>query len=294
VNLPRLGLGTAPLGGLFAPVAEADAIAVVERALAAGIRLVDTAPLYGYGVAEERVGRVLAREPRESFLLSTKVGRLIRPGTPDQEFLNAPPGRAAVFDFGYDGALRSLEESLERLGLDRVDIVLVHDPDDHVDGALAGAVRAVVDLRDQGVVGAVGVGVNRPLSRFVREADLDCVLLAGRHTLLDRSAVDEFLPLCLERGVSVIAGGVFNSGVLAEGATFDYAPAGRDVLERVEALRAVCERHGVPLKAAALQFPLRHPAVTTVLTGVRSVAELEENVRLFALDLPADLWAELE
>jgi D-threo-aldose 1-dehydrogenase len=277
-----LGLGCAPLGGLYSPVSEDDARATIDRAWELGLRAFDTAPLYGSGLSEQRVGAALRERPRHQFILSTKVGRLLRAGEP-------------VFDFSYDGALRSLEESLERLGLDRVDVVLIHDPDDHADDALAGAYPALERLRAEGVVGAIGVGMNQweiP-ARFVRETDIDCVLLAGRYTLLDRSGERELLPLCAERNVDVIAAGVFNSGVLAGGGHYDDAPAPPEVLERARRLAETCARHGVPLEAAAVQFPLRHPAVTRVLVGCRSAAEVEEDVRLARLELPAELWSDL-
>jgi D-threo-aldose 1-dehydrogenase len=206
----------------------------------------------------------------------------------------APPFEA-YFDFSYDAALRSLDESLGRLGLDRVDIALIHDPDDHYDEALAGAYRALARLRDEGVVRAIGVGMNQTglLCRFAREADPDCFLVAGRYTLLDRSAADELLPLCEERRIAVIAGGVFNSGVLADGDTYDYSPAPPAVLERATELRAICARRDVPLTAAAVQFPSRHPAVACVLVGCRSAQEVEADARLFDLELPESLWQEL-
>jgi D-threo-aldose 1-dehydrogenase len=191
--------------------------------------------------------------------------------------------------------VRSLTESLERLGLERIEIALVHDPDDHYEQARDEALPALARLVEEGVVGAVGVGMNQAemLCRFAREADVDCFLLAGRYTVLDRSGADELLPLCDERGIAVIAGGVFNSGVLAGGTTFDYAPAPPDVLERVEQLRATCARWDLPLEAAAVQFPLRHPAVASVLVGCRTPAEVDEDVRLSGLSLPDGLWAEL-
>jgi D-threo-aldose 1-dehydrogenase len=292
IELSPLGLGTAPLGGLFEAVADETAHAVVTRAWELGIRYFDTAPLYGSGLAEQRLGSVLRERPRDEFVISTKVGRLLRPGS--SEFRGAPP-LEAYFDFSHDAALRSLEESLERLGLDRVDIALIHDPDDHYDEALAGAYRALVRLRDEGVVRAVGVGMNQTelLCRFAREADPDCFLVAGRYTVLDRSAADELLPLCEEGGISVIAGGVFNSGVLAGGDTFNYEAAPPDVLSRVESLRETCARFDVPLQAAAVQFPSRHPAVVSVLVGCRTAQEIEDDVRLSRLELPPELWDEL-
>jgi D-threo-aldose 1-dehydrogenase len=293
--LSRLGLGTAPVGGLYEAVSEEEAHAVVDRAWALGVRYFDTAPLYGSGLAEHRLGAALRSHPREEFVLSTKVGRLLRPGAPPGIFEGAS-ALAPFFDFSYDGALRSLDESLERLGLDRIDIALIHDPDEHFADALGGAYLALERLRSEGVVTAIGVGMNQSalLARFARESDVDCFLLAGRYTLLDRGALGELLPLCEERAIAVIAGGVFNSGILAEGDTFDYAPAPASVRERVAELRDICARWHVPLAAAALQFPLRHPTVASVLVGCRSADEVEEDARLFALELPDGLWAELE
>jgi D-threo-aldose 1-dehydrogenase len=292
IELGRLALGTAPLGGLYEAVRDEEAAAVVERAWELGIRYFDTAPLYGSGLAERRLGDGLRGRPRDEFVVSTKVGRLLRPG--ESGWHGAPP-LTAYFDLSYDAVLRSLEGSLERLGLGRVDIALIHDPDDHYDEALAGAFPALARLRDEGVVRAIGVGMNQTglLCRFAREADPDCFLVAGRYTALDRDAAGELLPLCLERGIAVIAAGVFNSGVLAGGDTFNYERASPEVLAGVERLREMCARHGVPLPAAALQFPLRHPAVTCVLVGCRSAEELEEDAALFERELPPALWDDL-
>jgi D-threo-aldose 1-dehydrogenase len=291
-ELGRLGLGTAPLGGLYESVDEQTAHGVVDRAWELGVRMFDTAPHYGSGLAERRLGTALRDRPRDEVIVSTKVGRLLRPGT---SAWHGAPALESYFDFSYDAALRSLEESLERLGLDRVDVALVHDPDDHFDEALAGAYRALARLRDEGVVRAIGVGMNqsRLLCRFAREADSDCFLLAGRYTLLDRSGADELLPLCVERGIAVIAGGVFNSGVLAGGDTYDYESASSDVLQRVEGLHAACAGWGAPLPAAALQFPLRHPAIATIVVGCRTPDEVAEDVRLLEQELPPALWQEL-
>ena len=311
LSLPRLGLGTAPLGGLFASVSDSEAHATVETGWDLGLRFFDTAPLYGYGSAERRLGAVLAGKPRDAFTLATKVGRLLRKVTDGdgsdvdgtqmhkgQPFYRDTDEAVPVFDFSYDGALRSLEESLERLGVDRVDVVHVHGPDDHLDEAINGACRALVELREEGVIGAVGAGIDHcaPAVRLVDEVDLDCVLIAGRMTLLDHEALSALLPRALERQVAVIAAGVFNSGVLAAptlGATFDYVPCSPEVLARARKLADVCARHGVPLKAAALQFPYRHPAVAAVVVGARSPAEITENVELAGLELPAALWEEL-
>jgi D-threo-aldose 1-dehydrogenase len=295
LTVTQLGLGCAPIGGLFQPVSDSDARAVVDRAWNQGLRLFDTAPLYGSGLSERRLGDALRDRPRDEFVLSTKVGRLLRAGgNPDPVYEGAPP-LEPVFDFSFDGVLRSLDESLGRLGLDRVDVVHIHDPDDHFDDALAGAYPALERLRGEGVVRAIGVGMNQSemLARFAREADIDCVLLAGRYTLLDTSALDDLLPVCLERGVAVIAGGVFNSGVLAGNGHYNYAPAEPAVLARVARLAEICARWEVPLSAAAIQFPLGHPAVACVLVGCRTSAEVDEDVALLGRELPAGLWEEL-
>jgi D-threo-aldose 1-dehydrogenase len=300
VGVTRIGLGGAPIGGLFSAVDEDAALATIDTAYARGLRLFDTAPLYGHGLSEQRLGRVLASRPRDDFVLATKVGRLLRPDvTPDHDTLfRGTPPVGPVFDFSYDGALRSIDESLERLGLDRVDIVHVHDPDDHYDEALRGAFPALARLRDEGAISAVGAGMNQVemLERFAREADFDCFLVAGRYTLLDQSALTTLLPLCVERGIGVIIGGVYNSGILAgpsAGSTFDYHPAPPNWLERALALEAACNGHDVPLKAAALQFPLAHPAVSSMLLGARSSEELDESVELLSVEIPGDLWADL-
>ena len=284
VRVTRFALGTAPLGGLYEPVGEADARATVDEAWRLGVRTFDTAPHYGAGVAERRLGAALRERPRSELVLSTKVGRLlVEPGTPAPSMFAEDSGLERRFDFSADGVRRSLEDSLERLGLDRADIVLVHDPDDHLDEAIASALPALAALRDEGVIGAIGAGMNSvaPLDRIVREADVDCILLAGRHTLLDHSASAELLPLCVERGVSVIAAGVLNSGILGDprdGATFDYEPASAARLEQARRVAAVCERHGVSLPVAATAFPLRHPAVACVLVGARSPHEVAADV----------------
>ena len=302
LRVSRLGLGTAPLGNLFTEVPESDADATVDTALAAGITFLDTAPHYGLGVAERRLGRRLARLPRERFVLSTKVGRLVRPleagETADPEGFVATPAAKRVWDFSRDGVRRSLDESLDRLGLDRVDVALVHDPDAHEQEASEQAFPALAELRDQGVVRAIGAGMNQAemLTRFVRELDLDLVLMAGRYSLLDQRALAELLPACAERGVAVVIGGVFNSGLLADpgpGATFDYAPAPPELVERAGRLQAVCARHGVPLRAAALAFPFGHPAVANVLVGARTAAEVQDAVAMLGRPVPTDLWTEL-
>jgi D-threo-aldose 1-dehydrogenase len=298
---PRIGLGTAPIGGLFEAVDDDAALATVERAWEAGIRFFDTAPLYGLGLSERRLGRVLGTRPRDDFVLATKVGRLLRadaPAEPGQPFWKGVPPVNPVFDFSFDGVLRSVDESLERLGLDRIDVLHIHDPDEHYEAALTQAYPALDRLRSDGVIGAIGAGMNQAemLVRFARDADFDCFLVAGRYTLLDQTALSELLPLCCEREIAVIVGGVYNSGILvdpAPGATFDYRPAPPSWLERAQRLRAICDRHAVPLMAAAIQFPLAHPAVASLLVGPRSTTELDESLDLLALPIPAELWAEL-
>jgi len=290
LRVSALALGTAPLGNLYAPVAEEDAAATVGSALEAGLTYVDTAPHYGLGLAERRLGRLLAGVPRDRFVVSTKVGRLVRPLAPGETadpegFADSPPARR-VWDLSGDGVRRSLEESLERLGLDRVDILLLHDPDDHEREAYEQALPALIGLRDQGVVTAIGAGMNQAemLTRFVRDLDIDVVLVAGRYSLLDQRALAELLPTCAARGTAVVVGGVFNSGLLADprpGATFDYAPAPPELVDRAVRLAEVCARHGTSLRAAALAFPFGHPAVTSVLVGARSAAEVEDAVTSF-------------
>ena len=279
--LGPLGLGTAPLAG-GEPGAEGRAQEAVEAAWAAGIRYFDTAPLYGAGSAERRLGSALVGVEPASYRISTKAGRRV-------------VGDRVEYDFSADGIARSVEESLERLGLDRVDIVHLHDPDNHVRQALDEAYPVLDDLRSQGVIGAIGIGMNSPEipARFVRETDLDVVLIAGRYTLLDRSAADDLFTAAADRGVAVIAGGVFNSGILAGGTTYDYRPASPEIVSRVEQLTKVCASYDVPLKAAAMRFPTTHPAVTTVLIGCATATEVRENVELWRHPLPADLWTAL-
>jgi D-threo-aldose 1-dehydrogenase len=288
LEVPAVGLGTAPLAGLYAPIPEERARETVEYCLANGVTFFDTAPFYGAGESERRLGAALAGVPRDAYVLATKVGRLIS------------PDGSVTFDFSRDGVLRSLEASLERLRLDRVDILHIHDPDDYPDQALTEAFPALADLRSRGVIGAVGAGMNQAemLARFAREADFDCFLLAGRYTLLEQGALDELFPLCREKGIGIILGGVLNSGILATGAVpgakYEYADAPAEVLDRVARVEAVCARHGVPLRVAALRFPTAHPAVTALLTGAESPRQVEDNLAALRTPIPADLWTELE
>ncbi|TQS08407.1 aldo/keto reductase, partial [Microbispora hainanensis] len=265
----------------------------------AGIRYFDTAPHYGSGLAEQRLGRFLRGLPAQDAaqaVVSTKIGRVLVPGRGEEEGFPGRTGFVRVRDYSRDGVLRSLDDSLKRTGLDHFDLVFIHDPDDYWEQAAGQAYPALAELRDQGVIGAIGAGMNqaRMLTRFVRETDLDAVLVAGRYTLLDRSAAEELLPECERRGVAVIAGGVFNSGILAGGTTYDYDAAPPTVLERARELGRVCASHGVPLPAAALRFPHRHPAVTTVLIGARSAEEIAEDLTLAAADIPDTLWEDLD
>jgi D-threo-aldose 1-dehydrogenase len=296
----RLALGTAPLGGWPEATDPQVALDVINAAWAAGFRFFDTAPLYGHGLSEGWLGEALATRSRDEFSIATKVGRLLRPTPADQPviFHGTPPVNP-IFDFSHDGVLRSMAESLERLQLDRVDVAHIHDPDDHLEEAVSGAHKAVLELRDSGVIRAVGAGANsaETLTTLARAGEFDCFLLAGRYTLLEQGALDNLLPVCAERGISIVAGGVFNSGVLVDpkpGAHYDYAKAEAPIVERARRIGAVCERHGVPVKAAALQFPLGHPAVACVLTGVRSTAELAENAAAFEFPIPPDLWLDLK
>jgi D-threo-aldose 1-dehydrogenase len=298
VSVTRLGLGTAPLGGLYAPVAHEDALRTIDAAWQAGVRFFDTAPLYGHGLAEVRLGEALATRPRDSYVLATKVGRLLRPVTnasvESAHYKGTPPVEPR-FDFSYDGVMRSVEESLARLNRDRVDILHLHDPDDHYGAALGGAYRALSKLREEGVIGAIGAGMNqwRMLQRFAEDAEFDCFLLAGRFTLLDRSAEASLLPLCEKKSISIIAGGVYNSGVLADprdGAKFNYDDASAALVASAQRLDVICKAHDVPLKAAAIQFPFTHPAVTAVLTGARSEQEFRENLAMFATPIAPSLW----
>lgn len=298
VAVTALSFGSAAIGGLYAPTPEPAE--TVRHALERGLRYIDTAPHYGGGVAETVLGEALRDVPRGSFTISTKVGRLLRPRRPGEEpddsGFPAEPEVKRVWDFGADGIRRSLESSLRRLGLDRVDIVYLHDPDDHEEQVYAEAYPALAALREEGVIGAVGVGMNHAamLTRFVRRLDLDVVLCAGRYTLLDQTALTTgLLTACAERETSVVIGGVYNSGLLAGGTTYDYKAAPAELLDRVGRFEDVCVRHGVPLRAAALRFPFGHPAVVSVLTGCRTVDEVDDNAVVFERDIAAELWQDL-
>ncbi|MEV0221755.1 aldo/keto reductase [Streptomyces sp. NPDC050704] len=300
LRVSRLGLGLASLGGLFAPVSEEAAAAVLDRAWHLGVRLYDTAPVYGYGRSETRTGAALTRRPRDAYVLCTKVGRLIEPGGPDTQpiWADPPAGVGPRLDYSYAGVLRCVEESLERLGLDRIDVLHIHDPDEDFATAVGEAYRALADLREQGTVRAVSIGVNHApvAARFLREAappGPDCVMLAGRYNLLDQTGLDELLPLCAERATAVMVAGVYQSGLLADpspDAPHGYATVPAQLADRVRALRKVCRAFDVPPLAAAVQFPFGHPAVTSVVVGARAPGEVAETVKFFNHPVPPDFW----
>ena len=293
-----LVFGGAPIGGLYAPVSDEAAAATLQAAWDAGIRAFDTAPHYGVGLSERRIGAFLAGRPRGEFVVSTKIGRRLVPATGPvdgaDEFYGTP-ALSRVRDYSADGVRRSLEDSLHRLRLDRVDIALIHDPEEHLAEALDSAYPALARLRADGSVGAIGVGVNSAslAEWFVARCDLDCVLVAGRYTLLDDSAARSLFPLCRSRGVAVLAGGVFNSGILAGGTRYDYAPAAPAVLARARRIAEVCAGHDVPVAAAALRYVLRHPAVTAAVVGARTPDEIRADASYLGWPIPDALWAEL-
>ena len=310
IQVTELSFGGAPLGAVGDRLTDADVQAIVQRAWQGGLRYFDTAPLYGHGLSEKRLGSVLRELPRDEFVLSTKVGRLLVPEAQGERFAGMRDAEplAIRYDYSYDAVRRSLASSLERLGLDRVDILLCHDIDVWThgdaqpgifDAARNGALPALRELREQGVVRAIGLGVNewQVCSRVLDEMDVDCFLLAGRFTLLEQEPLAEFLPQCLQRQVSVIIGGPYNSGILATDnprrATYDYKPAPEHLLRKAAAIRRLCQDHGIDPRAAALQYPLRHPAVAAVIPGVWAVREVEENLALFATEIPAALWSDL-
>ena len=314
LSVTCLGMGAAPLGDIYERLDEDQALGAVTAAHDAGLTLFDTSPFYGYGLSEHRVGHVLRRKSRDSFVLSTKVGRWLKAERPERIDRGRWRGGLdfqAVLDYSYDGAMRAVEQSMQRLGLGRLDILLIHDVDVWTHGsraacdaryaeAMEGAYKALDQLRARGDVAAIGVGVNEAgmCARFARAGDFDCMLLAGRYTLLEQGALDDFLPLCVEKDIGVIVGGAFNSGILATGAgpdaKFNYNPAPPEVLERVGRIERVCEAHQVPLVAAAIQFPLGHQKVASVVAGGVSAAEMTGNVAAMARPIPAALWDDLK
>jgi D-threo-aldose 1-dehydrogenase len=305
LELSALGFGGSSIGNLYVAIDDDVAASTVRAAWDAGVRYFDTAPHYGLGLSERRLGAALAGLPREEFVVSTKVGRLLIPNPSpkgwdlDNGFM-VPDEVTRVRDYSRDGVLRSLESSLDRLGLDRVDIVYVHDPEEHLDEAIAGAIPALAELRDSGVVGAIGAGMNfwEPLLRIVKESDVDVVMLAGRWTLLDRSG-EPLLAECLDRGVSVVAAAVFNSGLLArtwppDGAPFNYGPAPEEVLARARALARACGDLGTTLPEAAALFGLRHPAVACVVVGAGSADHITLAAQRVTAELPSATWQALD
>lgn len=307
VVLPRLGFGTGPLGNLYAPVVEELAAETLRRAWQRGLRYFDTAPLYGLGLAEQRLGSFLGEIDRAGCTISTKVGRLLVRGEPPEDrrvprwerdlWEATPTGIEPLEDYRADAVTRSLEASLERLNLDRVDMVQIHVPDRHVGEALDGAVPALTDLRNQGVIGAFGVGAGNleVLARFVREADLDCILLAGSWTIIDRSAATTLLPLCQSHRVPVVMGSVLVGGLLVDThPVADRFPGADERARRIERVRRVCLEWRIPVIAAALQFPFRHPAVASVLVGARTPAEVDQDVEAFRTRITDTFWEELE
>jgi D-threo-aldose 1-dehydrogenase len=315
IGFTQLGFGSAPLGNLYRAISNDEAQAILQAAWDSGVRYFDTAPLYGLGLSEQRIGQFLADKPRQDYVLSSKVGRLLRPCEATErtgigKWFEVPQVRE-VFDYSYDGVLRSFEESQQRLGQDRIDILYGHDlcifshgskavSDRYIAEFLSGGYRALLELRDQGVIKAFGAGVNEweVCQTLAEQGDFDLFLLAGRYTLLEQKALDSFLPLCTERGIGIVLGGPYNSGILASGpvagAYYNYDEAPTDILERVAQIEAICKTHGVSLKAAALNFPLLHPAVVTVIPGGQSVAQATENRTLLSTTIPPALWTDLK
>jgi D-threo-aldose 1-dehydrogenase len=314
LNFTELGFGAAPIGNLFKAISDDQAHAVLEAAWAGGVRYFDTAPLYGLGLSETRLNRLLRDKPRESYVLSSKVGRILKAVPPDQrdgigKWIDVP-SRQEIYDYGYDATMRSLEFSLERLGVDRIDILYVHDLDifNHgsaealqarLDAFMAGGYRALLALRDQGVIRAFGGGINewQPCQWLLERGDFDLFLLAGRYTLLEQEAQESFLPLCVDRGVGIVVGGPYNSGILATGpkpgAHWNYAPAPDWVMQKAARLQGVCARHGVRLVDAAFQFPLRHPAVVSVIPGGQGLEEMASNLKAAQTKITQALWDQL-
>lgn len=304
VTTSELGVGVAQFGNLNRETTDEESFATVDAAWDAGIRYFDTAPHYGLGLSERRLGDALRGRPRDEFVLSTKVGRLLVPnpegeGQLDSDFV-VPATTRRQWDLSRDGILRSVEESLTRLGLDRVDVLYLHDPDEHQSQALQEALPAMIELRDQGIVGAVGAGMNQSamLARFATQVDIDVVMVAGRYTLLEQGALDDLLPAALANDVSVVAAAIYNSGLLAsprvrEDAHYNYGGAPREIVQRARKLAEVCEEFGVTLPEAAVAFPLRHPAVVSVAVGVRTPRHVLDAVSRYEAEVPEELWGAL-
>ncbi|GAA2338811.1 aldo/keto reductase [Streptomyces cuspidosporus] len=303
VEVTELGFGGGPLGGLFAALDDGTAAGALAAAWERGVRYFDTSPHYGIGHSERRIGELLRTKPRDEFTLSTKVGRLLVPQDPAgrmDEAFQVPATHRRVWDFSRDGVRRSVEDSLTRMGVDRIDMLFLHDAEKHFEDALRTGYPALAELRSEGVVGAIGAGMYHTgmLTRLVREADVDAVMLSGYYTLLQHSALDDLLPACAERGVSVLAASIFNSGLLAtprpaEGAHFEYAPASRELLRRTHRIADVCEAHGVTLPQVAMAFPLRHPVVAGIVVGMRTAEEVRSNLDSFGVEIPDGVWSDL-
>jgi D-threo-aldose 1-dehydrogenase len=305
VALTEFGIGCAQYGNLSKPVSDEDTLLATQSAWDQGVRYFDAAPHYGLGLAEERLGKAIAGLPRDELVISTKVGRLLIP-TPERAHLMDDGGFAVPaayrreFDFSRDGVLRSFEASLKRLHVDFIDILYLHDPDGHWDSASTTGVETLIELRDQGVVKAVGAGMNQSemLTRFVKETDIDLVMLAGRFTLLEQGALDELLPAAIEKNVGIVNVGVYNSGLLSRNRPnstlhYDYAPASEVLIHRVNQIADICEKYGVTLPEAAIQYGQFHPAVVSTVIGVRSEEQVLENLRRFRKEIPHELWEEL-
>ena len=316
IEVTTLGLGGAPMGGFRAKISDAEAVELTNTAYDLGVRYFDTSPFYGYGRSELRMGAALREKPRDDYVLSTKIGRILHPLKPGEkppaDFReNGLPGFAPVFDYTYDGVMRSLEHSHFRLGISRIDIALVHDVDfwtikdraildQRFKTVMDSGFKALDELRKAGVIGAIGVGINESDTslRFIQAGDFDCMLLAGRYTLLEQGGLEAFLPECVKRNVSVILGGPYNSGILTGGVkadtTHDYAQAPAHLIEKARKIEAVCLRHGVELGAAAMQFPLFHPALCAVIPGALAASEVKQNVERLSVKIPTELWSELK
>ena len=305
VSLTELGMGVAQFGNLHRETTDEESTAAVAAAWARGIRYFDTAPHYGLGLSEKRLGAALAPFPRDEYVVSTKVGRVLVPSpetadTSDPSGFLVPANVRREWDFSRDGILRSLESSLLRTGLDRIDVVYLHDPDDHFEAASTTGVDALIELRDQGVISAIGAGMNQSamLAELVRRCDIDLVMVAGRFTLLDQDALDDLVPTAADRGISIIAAAIYNSGILSSdrvaiNALFNYDAAPDVLRDRAIAISHVCERFGVHLPEAAVAYPLRNPAVASVVVGMRTSAQVESNVARYHTEIPEDLWTEL-
>jgi D-threo-aldose 1-dehydrogenase len=312
LDVSVLGFGGVPIGDFWAKMSDETAIATVQRAAESGLSLFDTSPLYGHGLSEHRIGQVLRQRERSSFVLSTKVGRILEPMNEtkiNRGWFAGGLNFEARYDYSYDGVMRSLEHSLHRLGMNRVDVLLIHDIDVWTHGAdygmrlqqvMEGCYPALKKLRSAGVVRAIGIGVNEiaPSLHFARETDIDCILLAGRYTLLEHAALDELLPLCSQKNIGIMLGGPYNSGILATGAvpgaTYNYKPAPPATMERVAKIEAICKRHGEPIAAVALQFPLGHVCVSSMIPGAAKPEEVDRNITLMQRKIPKALWAELK